>query len=259
MRLIPYTIAIAILLQVSQQPARAAENPALPGFDHSGSDNRAVEVVDSVMERLGGRSNWDATRYLAWRFFGRRLHVWDKWTGNIRFEEGELLVLMNIHSGSGRAWVANEAIEQPDSLAAKLRRGYEAWVNDSYWLVMPYKLKDSGVTSKYKGRGKTTEGIEADILDLTFKEVGVTPQNRYEVHVDAQEHLVRQWSFYREASDVAPAFTLSWNNWQPYGNIWLADDFGRSRHTDVAVFEHLPTSVFESPDPIQLPKTGASE
>ena len=259
MRLILCTIAVAVLLQASQQTAWAEANPALPGFDHSGSDSRAVEVADAVMERLGGRSNWDATRYLAWRFFGRRLHIWDKWTGDIRFEEGELLVLMNIHSLAGRAWVANEAIEQPDSLAAKLRRGYEAWVNDSYWLVMPYKLKDSGVTLKYKGRGMTTEGIEADILDLTFKEVGVTPQNRYEVHVDAQERLVRQWSFYREADDAESAFTLAWNNWQQYGNIWLADDFGRSQHTDVAVFEALPTSVFDSPDPIQLPDTGTSE
>jgi hypothetical protein len=87
----------------------------------------------------------------------------------------------------------------------------------------------------------------------------VTPQNRYGVHVDAQERLVRQWSFYREAGDGDPAFTLPWNNWQPYGNIWLADDFGRSQYTDVAVFGALPTSVFESPDPIQLPETGKSE
>ncbi len=33
-----------------------------------------------------------------------RLHVWDKWTGDIRFEQGDLTVLMNIHSKEGRAF-----------------------------------------------------------------------------------------------------------------------------------------------------------
>lgn len=46
---------------------------------------------------------------------------------------------------------------------------------------MPYKLKDSGVTLKYKGEGQTEEGEPAQVLVLTFKDVGVTPQNKYEV------------------------------------------------------------------------------
>ena len=253
MHLILHTCIIAAtLLQLNVQPLLAVENPAAAGFDHSGSDRRAVEVADMVMDRLGGWSNWDATRHITWRFFGGRLHVWDKRTGNIRFEEGELVVLMNIHSQEGRAWVAEAEIENADSLAAKLKSTYEAWINDSYWLVMPYKLKDSGVTLKYRGQGVTAQGIEAEILELTFRDVGVTPQNRYVIHIDAADHLVRQWSFYREASDDEPAFTLPWTNWKRYGDIWLADDFGCRHHTDVAVFDVLPTAVFDSPEPIEL-------
>ena len=110
------------------------------------------------MAALGGRANWDATRYITWRFFGFRLHVWDKWTGDIRFEQGDLTVLMNIHSKEGHAFVDGKKISDPDTLAAKLDHGYRAWINDSYWLVMPYKLKDSGVTLHYRGIETTEDG-----------------------------------------------------------------------------------------------------
>ena len=237
---------LSVLWLVQSAPAAAEANPPLPGFDLGGSDARAVEIADKVMARLGGRENWDATRYLTWRFFGGRLHVWDRWTGNIRFENESLTVLMNVGTGVGRAWNGVEEITDADSLAAKLDAAYRAWINDSYWLVMPYKLKDSGVTLKFKGEGRAG-GAESYILELTFADVGVTPQNKYDVYVDAEHWLVRQWSFYSNASDEEPRFTLPWSNWQRYGNIWLADDFGRSRHSEVAAPEELPNSVFVDP------------
>jgi hypothetical protein len=118
---------------------------------------------------------------------------------------------------------------------------------------MPYKLKDSGVTLKYLGQDMTEEGLPAHLLELTFRDVGVTPDNRYQVWVDIHTSLVRQWSFYREASATEPGFVMPWSNWRQYGRIWLADDFGRRRHSDVAVFDQLPAQVYSSPDPVQLP------
>jgi len=227
-------------------------NPALPGFDETGSDREAIEIADGVMARLGGRRNWDNTRYITWRFFGRRLLVWDKWTGNIRFESKGLVVLMNINSQEGRAWDEGVEVADPDTLSDSLRSGYRAWINDAYWLVMPYKLKDSGVTLRYKERGMTEDGIPADVLELTFTAVGITPQNKYDVYVDVHERLVRQWAFYRDAADEEPAFVDPWKNWKQYGRIWLADGHGRNSHTDVAVFDDLPAAVFESPEVVDM-------
>ncbi|MDP7447342.1 MAG: hypothetical protein QF689_02025 [Candidatus Latescibacteria bacterium] len=231
-----------------QPPPTVVGNPAAPGFDAAGSDHRAVELADRVMARLGGRAAWDSTRYVTWRFFGGRRHVWDKWTGDHRFETGDLTVLSNIHDGSGRAWQAGVEITDADTLAARLHRAHGAWINDSYWLVMPYKLKDSGVTLTYQGEGMTEEGLPAYILELTFRDVGRTPQNRYQVWVDIDNSLVRQWSFYREASDEDPRFIMPWANWQSFGHILLNDDFGAKRHTEIAVFDELPEAIFSSPE-----------
>lgn len=232
--------------------AHGAGNSPLPGADRAGSDPEALTIADEVMERLGGRPAWDQTRYLTWRFFGRRLHVWDKWTGDLRYESGDLLVLMNVQTMQGRAWQSGAEIADPDTVAARLRHGYEAWINDSYWLVMPYKLKDSGVTLRYRGKGRTEAGVRADILELTFEAVGVTPQNKYDVYVTEEERLVRQWAFYATSADPEPRFVGPWDNWQKHGGIWLSDGRGERGHTDVAVFDALPRSVFESPRPVDM-------
>ena len=230
--------------------SRLTSYPAVPGFNLKNSDAKAVAIADEVMAKLGGWENWAKTRYITWKFFGRRLHVWDKWTGNIRVERSDEVILMNLNTKTGRAWKAGTEITHPDSLAKPLQFGYEAWINDSYWMFMPYKLKDSGVTLKYVREDTMRGGRPADILSLTFEKVGVTPENKYLVYVDKETKLVGQWDYFEKATDEKPRTSTPWTNWQRYGNIFLSDERGRGKHTDLAVFDELPVAVFENPAPI---------
>lgn len=245
-------ICLFLVLQTGSLRGQDSKYPAMEGFNAEESDAMAIQIAENVMENLGGWENWDKTRYVTWRFFGRRLHVWDKWTGNVRIENGDMTILMNINTKEGRVWENGEPVVNPDTLAQRLERGYRMWVNDSYWVFMPYKLKDTGVTLKYMGDGETEDGNPAHMLRLTFENVGVTPQNKYDVYVDKESNMVTQWSYYRNASDEDPGFTLPWKNWQKYGNIMISDDRGRSKHSDIAVFDELPASVFESPKPVDM-------
>jgi hypothetical protein len=245
---------VVLMLFVSMGVARAY--PPAKGFNEAGSDGQAIKVADEVMDAMGGWKNWNKTRYVTWRFFGGRLHVWDKWTGNIRFEQGDLTVLMNINNKEGKVYRGGVVEADADSTKKYLNRGYRSWVNDSYWLVMPYKLKDSGVTLKY-GEGELTNGRPAHVLTLTFEGVGVTPQNKYDVYVDKETHMVAEWAHYRKADDSEPRFRSPWENWTNYGKIMIADGHGMRRdkprkHTDIAVFDSLPASVFESAEAVDM-------
>ena len=257
------TVALSLLLVTTLSMGTAAlfagdANPPAPGFDLDGSDPKAIEIADRVMEAMGGRDSWDATRYLTWRFFGRRLHVWDKHTGRIRVEgvgreDGKpYVILMNLHDGSGRAWRDGNEITDDAELAEMLDGGEAAWINDSYWLVMPYKLKDSGVTLEHLGEGTMQDGRLAEVLQLTFEGVGRTPENKYHVYVAHDSGLVEQWDFYATADDAEPRFQIPWHEWRPFGGILLSDDRGEYQHTDVAVYGELPRSVFEDPGAVEL-------
>ena len=257
-------ILVAGLAILVLGPLGAQDNPPAPGFDLEGSDPEAIALADAVMERMGGRAAWDATRFVTWNFFDRRRHFWDRHTGDIRVEGTDretgssYLVLMNLRTLAGRAWRDGVAASG-DDLDQLLDLGESAWINDSYWLFMPYKLKDSGVTLRHLGAGQMEDGRAAQVLELTFRDVGRTPENKYHVYVADDSGLVEQWDFYAQAADAEPRFRIPWHDWRPFGSILLSADRGENDHTGVAVFAELPPSVFTSPEPVDLAGLGLAE
>jgi plasmid maintenance system killer protein len=229
-------------------------NPPAPGFNAAASDAKAIAIADEVMQAMGGRQAWDDTRFITWKFFGRRMLIWDKHKGKVRVESGDDIYLVDIFNNTGKVKMGDKVLEHPDSVAKYVERGISIWINDSYWLVMPFKLKDSGVTLKYVGEGKTAAGAAADILQLTFEDVGRTPDNKYHVYVDKTSRLITQWDFYTDYNDEKPRFTTPWANYQPYSGIMLSDSRGERGHTDVGVYEFIPASVFTSFEPVDYSK-----
>jgi hypothetical protein len=235
-------------------PATAAKdpNPAQAGFNATESDAKAIAIADATMAAMGGRKAWDDTRHVTWQFFGNRLHVWDKYTGDHRFENKDLTVLSNLNTGQGRAWQAGVEVTDADALAKAITQAKGAWINDAYWLVMPYKLKDSGVTLKYVGVQNDATGAPCDVLQLTFQAVGRTPDNKYHVFVDQKTQLVSEWTIWKDYNVDEPRSLGPWSNWQRFGKILLADNHGDKAHTDIAVFQKLPGSTYTDPAPFQL-------
>ncbi len=254
-------VAAALSLTYAACSQTSDENPPMEGFNLAASDARAIEIADEVMRSMGGRTNWDQTRYLSWSFHEDD-QVWDKWTGRFRWQRDSVIVLMNVDTKEGDAWVNDTPVMDSSKREEYLRAAYGNWVNSSYWLLLPFKLKDSGVTLRYMGEGTMENGRIAEVLSLTFEDVGLTPQNRYEVFVDKETMLVEQWSFFANADDAQPSFTRPWTNWQPHGTILLSADRGEMRDgspyvlPNVGIYEALPESVFQDPAPLDLSTLG---
>ena len=229
----------------SDNESNMVENPAAPGFDYENSDPAGIELADSVMAAMGGRRNWDDTRFISWKFSSRNL-VWDKQTGRVRIETGDSTIyLININTGEGRVQIKGEEILQEDQLKTKLKEAKNYWINDSYWLVMPFKLKDTGVTLKYLGEETVGDSSRYNLLEITFNDVGNTPQNKYLLYIDIRDNLVKQWAYYREADQDSASFVLPWDNYKNYGNILLsADRTGGRGPRSVSVDRQISDSVF---------------
>lgn len=246
-----FVLAITLLAceQKKSENTFVFANPAAEGFNEAGSDAKAIAIADEVMEANGGREAWDNTRYIAWSFFGRDNLVWDKWTGNVRIDAGNgMTLLTNINDETGNAYMEGKQVMDADSTANLMQRAKSIWINHSYWLVMPYKLKDSGVTLKYVGEEATQDGRMADKLNLTFEGVGRTPQNMYHVWVDKETKLVSQWAYYANTEAEEPRFVNPWVEYNKHGNIMLSASRGERGMEDIMVFDELPESVFNSPE-----------
>jgi hypothetical protein len=222
-----------VALAASLAAALGAATPALAGAP-AAPDPKAVAVADRVMQALGGEEAWKATRYLRFDFAvdrgGKtvmsRAHTWDKWSGRYRVEgkdkDGkDLVVAMNVNTKEGQATLAGAPLAG-DALKAALETAYAWWVNDTYWLLMPYKMRDPGVVLTFAGR--ETKGADAwDKLLLTFEGVGLTPKDKYWVYVNTRTGLVDRWEFVLKGERTPPV-PFEWKGWKAHGKIQLADD-----------------------------------
>jgi hypothetical protein len=228
-------------------------NPPAEGFDLENSDPKAIAIADEVMEAMGGRKAWDDTQYITWVFGGARTHYWNKQTGDIRvdFPRYNYQAIMNINTMKGRVKMDSVELSHPDSLEKYLDLGKQMWVNDAYWLVMPFKLKDSGVTLKYVGEDTIIGGTDVEVLELRFKDVGYTPDQKYRVYIDAESKLMVQWAFYGTTEKDTADIVSPWDNYQTYGNIKLSGGDGEKRVSAINVMDSLPPNVMNSFDPVE--------
>lgn len=235
-------------------------NAAATGFDVQGSDAMAIIIADKVMENLGGRLAWDQTRYIKWTHYTGRTHIWDKYTGDYRIDwtdddGSHWVVISNTKTGNGKAW--QDGIELNNKLAIEslLDQAYNTWLNDSYCMFMPYKLKEAGTTLKYLGEKITANNRFADVLEVTFinNSYFPMPQCKYEVYVDKETGLVSYWGFYENLNDTEPTYDNPWDNWKRYQRILLSSDRGQGRKlTDISVLFTVPDSTFNSPNPVNI-------
>jgi len=244
-------LAAALGLALATAGLRA-EDPA-PAV----SDPKADAIAAQEMQALGGREAWDATRYLRFTFAGRRTHTWDRSTGRHRVEgktrDGKsFVVLENLGTREGRAWQDGKEATG-DDLKKMLELGYGTWVNDTYWLLMPYKMKDPGVHLAYGGED-TIGGKRYDKLTLSFDHVGLTPGDHYTAWINRDTHLMDRWSYVLESmKPTDPPGVWDWTGWQRYGSIELAPhrvEVGgdaKLELSDIAVPASVPDAVFTDP------------
>jgi len=254
MRLIKIAFALCVITTAcnpkeDENQVNGPENPAAADFNVAASDSAAIALADSVMKAMGGRKAWDNLHYISWNFFGVRDLIWDKYTGRVRIDypRDSSIYLINVKDNTGKVLKNGYEITQPDSLKKYVNQGKSIWINDSYWLVMPLKLKDSGVTLKYVGEDTTQKGGQAHVLKLTFDQVGDTPQNMYEVFIDKNDYLVKQWNYYRSFEQDSASAKWPMDNYKEYNGVLLSADRSDNRGPkNVHTYDSLPEAVFES-------------
>lgn len=259
MKKIAFLLCLTALIFANCKNEYSGENAATAGSSHNyppeigfnldSSDAEAMALADEVMAAMGGYDNWKNTHYLSWNFFGRRKSLWNKWTGDVRIEvpESETIILVNVNDSTGKVSQGGKILLPSDTLCEQLlRKGITWWINDSYWLVMPFKLKDSGVTLRYLGERMTQDSTLADCMQLTFENVGLSPEHKYQVYVDKTTKLVCQWDYFDNFKNETPAFSTPWKDYQEYGKVLLSSSRGQNALSEIQVLETVDEKRFEA-------------
>ena len=219
----------------------------------AGPETKAVEVAEQVYTALGGPALARAG-YLGFTFAVLRSgeevtsfrHAWDRRAGRYRVEgetsEGRVLVVFDLDSKEGRVW--REGQELHGEEASKwLEFGYGRYINDTYWLLVPFKLQDPGVKLHYQG-AQQEGGNEFDLIGLSFDNVGLTPGDRYTLWIDRSSHRVDRWEMLLEGRQPPPVRS-DWHDWVQRGGVWFS---GRKTMGNSAI-EFRDIVVDDEPDP----------
>ncbi len=241
---------------------KPASNLGQPQFDASKSDPKAVQIADEVMVALGGKENYEAISYLSFHFVSMRgdtqvtdwRHDWDRRKNNYRIEgttrDGDhLLAIFNLDTRNGAAFKNGQKMDGEEKIQI-LKRAYGRYINDTFWLLMPFKLEDAGAVLRYDGAQELND-VNYDVLRLSYADsVGLTPQNVYRVFVDQATRRVHRWEYY-EKEDATPVVSW-WENWNEYGGIKLAEQrvFENSNRkllfTNIVVSREVNEKIFEA-------------
>jgi hypothetical protein len=230
--------AIALLVSAALFPAAAWSHPA-------------YQVVDWIWQHLGGQDAYEKCRYVefTWTYEhegdakAARSHTWDRYEGDYVLEftdsrtNDEYKVYFNVNTRTGVA-VKNGTAVGEDENAQLVERAYSMFANDTYWLLLPMKLRDPGARLQYVGHASKTgdrdiqepaprywvnltkeEEVEAhkerlqksekgtgDLHTLVvlhlwfFREVGLTPGDKYWLYVTHDGAIVG-WRYVLEGGD----------------------------------------------------------
>jgi hypothetical protein len=244
-------------------PAGSDDAPVTAGSQFQFEDPEVTRVYERLLEVTAPDRGWERARYLefSWavtRGDGSSLvrsHRWDRWEGDARVEvEVDGMPRISIFNtndpGGGRVWLGGEELTG-ETAAEVLAGSYRAHINDSYWLVMPYKWPDPGVVTSYLGEQTDEEGRTWEVVELSFaSDIGLTPQNMYHAFINPETGRMERWHHFPEAgADPSPS---DWADWRRYGPIELAenrvvDGNPRIYFPQLRVETEVPEGAFDPP------------
>jgi len=226
-----FTLGTLALGCQSAQEQHTATNDS----DSVRSDPKALAVVEEMWQALGGKETWQQTGYLGFRWIVERdgqvlgdfRHDWDRKNNRYRVEgvsrDGQHFVaLFDTETRDGEVYVDGAPVQVDSTRKKWLERAYARYINETYWLLMPYKLNDPGVILAYEGE-REVNGRTYDVLKVTFDNVGLTPGDTYWAFVDREDRLMHKWEYKLEShKPEQPATVTWWEDWRAFDGIKLA-------------------------------------
>ncbi|MBI5836900.1 MAG: hypothetical protein HZB25_06635 [Candidatus Eisenbacteria bacterium] len=237
-------VLLLVTLSFCTPGARAAD-PASPApapheFDPKGSDPKALDVVDQAMHALGMPGSWRSARYIEFSFGQARgdsllgpprRHCWDTWTNRYRLEgtaravgKRYVILFTDVNDPkTAKVWLEGQLQTEDTTVTKFATSGHGAFINDTYWLLMPYKMKDPGVHLGWAGmQHDSASGRELETVELSFDNVGLTPKDHYMVSLDPATHMVVKWK-YINGANPSQTMVTRWQDWKDVGPLKLSE------------------------------------
>ena len=251
-------------------PAKAHQSvsPAFsppPASAKAHQDPRAVALIDAMEKAVDPERSWNKIAGLRFtqtyrhddQITGEFRHTWDIKSGLYRVQGkakdgGERDVIFNPATRKGEGWTQAFIPILPEKgkpmppggppmvgrwfhppggpQTAYLKFGYERYLNDTYWFLLPLKLKDPRIGLELETE-ESIDGEPHDVVRVVLpKELELTAGRTFWIYVNRKTHLIDQWEYPTEVTSPQPASrkdprhktTWLWQDWKSFGPFHLS-------------------------------------
>ncbi|APZ47910.1 hypothetical protein BW723_17120 [Polaribacter reichenbachii] len=166
-------------------------------------NEKANELADKILKALKHEA-YKETKFIEWSFAGKRSFNWDKKNHIVDVSWDDFKV--NLYPEDlEKSIVFFEGVKQEDTDEKIVKRAWDIFNNDSFWLVAPHKLYDDGVI-------RTIENIENETaLRITYTSGGTTPGDAY-VWILDENYVPKSYKMYLKNRGKQGTL-VTWDDW----------------------------------------------
>lgn len=168
-----------------------------------GKSGPEAELLAEKMLKAVNKEAWDTTFAVRWLYEDHD-YIWDRTRYFVQVQWDNNKVLLHTPSLEGVAFKNEKELTGEDKKKA-LKKAWEYFANDSFWLIAPYKIKDPGTVRSIVN----VDGEEA--LMVHYSSGGVTPGDTY-LWLLNEEGLPYAWRFWVKIIPFG-GLEFSWENW----------------------------------------------
>ena len=162
--------------------------------------NEAEKMADEVLAALN-KEGYDSIKYIGFTYAGVHHYQWNREDNTVQVKWDEQDVFVNLNN-------------EMQSYSLLELKAYEYFINDSFWLVAPFKMRDPGVIRS------TVDMEENRGLLLTYTSGGVTPGDSYLWIIDSRGFPVA-WKLWTSNIPIG-GLELSWDGWKKLNGVWFS-------------------------------------
>ncbi len=162
-------------------------------------------LIDKLWEAVGGRENWQNARYFMFSCTGgrhsfaqgERKYLWDKQTGNCRFDgittdDEVITVLFNIETKAGTVYMNDILLENPRTTEDIITEITEEFHKDAQFLFLPTALGGDQVSYRITGE-KLVGSQRFTVVNLENKHTSAEAAVTGQLYIDSQTGRIHQW------------------------------------------------------------------
>lgn len=164
---------------------------------------KANELANKVLKAIKHKA-YKNTRYIEWSFVGIRSFKWDKEKHIVDVSWDSIRVHLFPEKKEKSSVYFNDKLQKTaDSTIVK--KAWDIFNNDSFWLVAPHKLFDNGVI-------RTLEQVnDKTALRVTYTSGGTTPGDSY-IWILADNYVPKSYKIYLKNKRMNGT-SATWEDW----------------------------------------------